>query len=156
MPPRVARVYHIQVKTHKLTIMLSSLAPATTIAELKAETLSALGSDVASDALDFQAMEPPQLSIETEEDFELCRGKREKGKLTGEYEILETAKMLRETGLTAWEAIFLQPRDKSTGELVPINYTLPSMYDEEDETPTRQTEATNNKGKRKANDMDEE
>jgi hypothetical protein len=137
--------------------MLSSLPPTTTIAELKEETLSALQSDVASNALDVMAMDPPELNIETEEDFELCRAKRDKGKPTGEYEILEPTKMLRESGITGWEAVFLQSRDKSTGELLPIHYTLPPMYDEE-EPQHRAPEVANNKGKRKAHpdEIDEE
>ncbi|KAF9554529.1 hypothetical protein CPC08DRAFT_712808 [Agrocybe pediades] len=145
MPPRIPRTYHIQVKTHKLTIMLSSLPPSTKIAEMKSETLSALKSDVAVDALDVLAMEPPpDLKVETEDDFELCRAKRERGKPTGEYEILDPTKTIKECNLTGWEAIFLQPKDED-GNLLPITYTLPSLYDEEYEQPPPV-----NKGKRKA------
>ena len=96
--------------------MLSSLAPTTTIAELKREALSALQSDVAPNSLDVNAMEPPELDIETEDDFELCRVKKEKGKPTNDFKILEPTRMLRDSGLSGWEAVFLQPRDRNTGK----------------------------------------
>jgi hypothetical protein len=108
------------VKTHKLTIMLSGLAPATTIADLKSEVLSALNADVASDALDFMAMDPPQISVESEDDFELCRAMKERGKPTGAFEPLEPYKSLKESGLSGWEAIFLQIRDRSSGKHISI------------------------------------
>jgi hypothetical protein len=104
------------VKTHKLTIMLSSLAPGTSIADMKSEVLSALKADVASDALDFMAMEPPQISVESEDDFELCRALKERGKPTGTFEVLEPSKVLKDSGLGGWEAIFLQIRDRSSGK----------------------------------------
>lgn len=104
------------MKTHKLTIMHSSLPPTTTVAEVKANTLSALKADVADSALDAFAMDPPELNIDTVEDFELCRAKRERGKPTGEYDLLAPTKTLRESGLLGWEAIFLQARDKETGK----------------------------------------
>ncbi|PPQ94821.1 hypothetical protein CVT25_007458 [Psilocybe cyanescens] len=161
MPPRIAKVHHLQVKTHKLTIMLSSIPPTTTIAEVKADTLSALKADVAEDALDVLAMEPPDLNIDTVDDFELCRAKKDRGKPTGEYETLEPKKTLRDSGLAGWEAIFLQPREKDTGELLPITYTLPPVIDDEDEPPPPPSRAaehasSNNKGKRKAQELEEE
>ncbi|PPQ69892.1 hypothetical protein CVT26_014155 [Gymnopilus dilepis] len=141
--------------------MLSSLAPTTTIAELKREALSALQSDVASNSLDVNAMEPPELDIETEDDFELCRVKKEKGKPTNDFEILEPTRMLRDSGLSGWEAVFLQPRDRNTGELLPVQYTPPPMYPEEqqeEEPQSRVPEVSNSKGKRKArpDEIDEE
>jgi len=103
--------------------MLTSLLPLTKIEELKAETLSALKSAVAEDALDVMAMEPPpDLKVETENDFELCRTKREKGKPTGEYEILDPTKTLREIGLSGWEAIFLQPKDENGKQIPSISH----------------------------------
>jgi len=146
MPPRSVRVYHIQVKTHKLTIMLSGFAPGTSIADLKSEVLSALQADVSSDALDFMAMEPPQISVESEDDFELCRALKERGKPTGVFEVLEQSKLLKDSGLSGWEVIFLQFRDGSSGDFLPITYTLPPMYDEE-ELPQAET------NKRKANSL---
>lgn len=96
--------------------MISSLAPPSRISEVKAETLSALQADVAEDALDPRAIEPPELHIETVDDFELCRAVRNKGQFTGEFQVLDPTKMLLELGLGAWEALFLQPRDKNTGK----------------------------------------
>jgi len=152
MPPRSVRVYHIQVKTHKLTIMLSGLAPGTSIADMKSEVLSALKSDVSSDALDFMAMEPPQISVESDDDFELCRASKERGKPTGVFEVLEPSMLLKESGLSGWETIFLQFRDGSSGNLLPITYTLPPMYDEEEESPRADT----NKRKRTNSPSDSE
>lgn len=104
--------------------MLSGLAPTTTISDMKLEVLSALQADVSSDALDFMAMDPPQISVESEADFELCRSVKERGKPTGVFDILEPSKLLKETGLSGWEAIFLQIRDPSTGKLIYMLFTL--------------------------------
>ncbi|KAF8165754.1 hypothetical protein B0H34DRAFT_251593 [Crassisporium funariophilum] len=159
MPPRPPKVFHVQVKTHKLTIMLSGLAPGTSIAELKSETLSALQADVATDALDVMAMDPPEIIVESEHDFELCRAIKERGRPTGALEVIEPSKLLRECGLTGWEALFLQVRDRDTGDLLPVTYTLPPMYDEDDEQPqaARPPDAEDtNKLKRKASEDLEE
>ncbi|KAH9482197.1 hypothetical protein JR316_0004292 [Psilocybe cubensis] len=159
MPPRIVKAHHLLVKTHKLSIMLSSLPPTTTVAEIKADTLSALKSDVADDALDPFAMDPPQLNIDTVDDFELCRAKRERGRPTGEYDLLVPTKTLRDSGLLGWEAIFLQARDKETGDLLPITYTLPPVIDDTEENPSRASETTgssSNKGKRKAQEVEDE
>ena len=96
--------------------MLSGLAPGTTIADMKSEVLSALKADVASDALDVMAMESPQISVESEDDFELCRTIKERGKPTGAFGVLEPSKLLKDSGLGGWEAIFLQIRDRSSGK----------------------------------------
>ncbi|KAF8806145.1 hypothetical protein BYT27DRAFT_7191450 [Phlegmacium glaucopus] len=153
MPPRPIKVYHIQVKTHKLTIVLSGLAPGTMIADMKSEVLSALKTEKISDnALDFMAMDPPQISVESEDDFELCRAIKERGKPTGTFEVLDPSKLLKDNGLSGWEIIFLQFRDRSSGDLLPITYTLPPMYDEEDELPqanhAESSSAETNKRKR--------
>lgn len=96
--------------------MLSDLAPGTTIADMKSDVLSALQADVSSNSLDFMAMDPPQISVESEDDFELCRAIRERGKPTGDFEVLEPSKLLKDNGLSGWEAIFLQFRDRSSGK----------------------------------------
>ena len=100
--------------------MLSGLAPGTTIADMKSQVLSALQADVASDALDFMAMDPPQISVESEDDFDLCREIKERGRPTGSFEVLEPSKALKDSGLTGWEAIFLQIRDPSSGKHISI------------------------------------
>jgi hypothetical protein len=106
------------VKSHKLSILLSGFPPATSIDELKIETLSALKSDVAPEALDVMAMEPPEFDVETEQDFELCRAVKEKGKPTGAFEVLEASITIRDAGLSGWETLFLQFRDRETGKQV--------------------------------------
>ena len=110
--------HHIYVKSHKLSILLSGFPPATSISELKIETLSALKSDVAPEALDVMAMEPPEFDGETEQDFELCRAVKEKGRPTGDFEVLRASMTIRDAGLSAWETLFLQFRDKATGKQV--------------------------------------
>jgi hypothetical protein len=112
----VIKAHHIQVKSHKLSIMLSGLPPTTTIGKLKAETLSALKSDVAPEALDFMAMEPPEFDVETEQDFELCREVKEKGKQTGAFQVLDASITIRDASLSGWETLFLQFRDRTTGK----------------------------------------
>jgi len=99
-----------------MTIMHSGLSPTMRMAEVKQETLSALKADIASDALDVTAMDPPEFNVETIEDFELCRAVKDKGKLTGNYEVLDSSKILRESGIAGWETIFLQFRDRETGK----------------------------------------
>ena len=106
------------MKTHKLTIMLSGLAPGTSIADMKSEVLSAYNSDVSSDALDLMAMEPPQIPVESDGDFELCRALKERGKPTGGFEVLEPSMLLKDSGLSGWETVFLQFRDRSSGKHV--------------------------------------
>ena len=98
--------------------MLSGLAPGTSIADMKSEVLSAFKSDVSSDALDFMAMEPPQISVESDDDFELCRALKERGKPTGVFEVLEPSMLLKDSGLSGWETIFLQFRDGSSGKYI--------------------------------------
>jgi len=114
----VIKAHHIYVKSHKLSILLSGFAPATSIGELKLETLSALKSDVAPEALDVMAMEPPEFDVETDQDFELCRAVKEKGKPTGAFEVLRASMTIRDAGLSAWETLFLQFRDRATGTQV--------------------------------------
>ena len=96
--------------------MLSGLAPGTSIADMKSEVLSALKSDVSLDALDFMAMEPPQISVESNDHFELCRALKERGKPTGVFEVLEPSLLLKDSGMSGWETIFLQLRDGSSGK----------------------------------------
>lgn len=98
--------------------MLSGLAPPTPIAELKADTLSALKSDIAHNTLDVKAMEPPAIDVETVDDFELCRAVKEKGKPTGQYEVLPPTKAIRDFGLAGWDTLFLQFKDRATGKQI--------------------------------------
>jgi hypothetical protein len=109
-------VYHIEVKTHKLTVMHAGLDASTTISQIKSWTLSALTSDVATDSLDVQAMDPPPIDVQTGEDFELCRAVKERGKPTGVYEVVDPSMVLRDSGFIAWEVLFLQFRDRDTGK----------------------------------------
>ena len=83
---------------------------------MKSEVLSALQADVSINALDFMAMDPPKISVESEDDFELCREIKERGRPTGNFKVLEPHKSLKDSGLSGWEAIFLQIRDRTSGK----------------------------------------
>ena len=96
--------------------MLSGLDPGTSIADMKSEVFSALQADVSLDALDFMAMEPPQISVIKSDDFELCRALKERGKPTGVFEVLDPSKLLKDSGLSGWDTIFIQFRDGSSGK----------------------------------------
>jgi len=103
------------------------LSPTTRINDVKEETLSALQTNVAQNALDVLAMDPPEFDVETVDDFELCRAIKEKGVLSGDYEILEASTKLRDSGITGWEVLFLQFRDRETGEHI-FSIKLPTLY----------------------------
>jgi hypothetical protein len=75
---------------------------------LKQEAFSALASDVN------QVDDVPKVT--SEDDFEICKVKRDKGKRTREYEVLDGSQSVK-TQLANWEILFLQFRDES-GECV--------------------------------------
>ncbi len=100
-----------------MSIVHAALPPTMKIADLKAETLPALQADVARDASDILAMDPPKIDVLTTDDFEICRPIKEKGKLTGAFEALDPSKSLRDSGITDWETLVLQFRDRESGKL---------------------------------------
>ena len=53
--------------------------------------------------------------ITSEDEFELCRPNKEKGKLTGKYERLESRLQLKTT-VVNWDTLFVQFRDMEKGE----------------------------------------
>jgi len=144
MPPKAQpKIYQLLLKTHKLTIFITT-EPATRIASLKAEALSALSSEVN------QVEDVPK--VMNERDFEISRAVKDKGKKTVQYEVLEGSQTVKDT-LTNWEVLFFQFRDQS-GNLLPVKVTQPSLLDDDDEEPPRSRLVTEpspvNKGKRKA------
>ncbi|KIJ69857.1 hypothetical protein HYDPIDRAFT_104495 [Hydnomerulius pinastri MD-312] len=173
MPPRAPpKAYQLLLKTHKLTIFLT--APQTsTVAALKSEALSALTSDVALSSTDVPRIptapgeddemmdegheggEIPRVT--TTEDFELCRGAKDKGKSTASsvptsYETLDPSKPVRGL-LTNWEVLYVQFKDEQ-GNLLPVEVSHPSLLDDEDEesrrAPVPESPVAVGKGKRKA------
>lgn len=110
-PPRsIPKVYQLLVKTHKLTIFHTVLPP-TSVASIKADTLSALASDVN------QADDVPQVS--SVDDFELCRAVKDaKGNLTGEYLALDSSKQIKDFGLGGWDHLYIRFKDPDTGEQI--------------------------------------
>ncbi|KAF5388066.1 hypothetical protein D9615_000762 [Tricholomella constricta] len=142
MPPRSQpKVHQIHMRTHKLSIMVT-VPPSTTIAALKEEALSALKSPVN------QAEGVP--AVEDENDFELCRAVKEKGRPNGEYEVLDVTKQVREYSLASYDLLYLQFRDPS-GNMLPVTFQSPSV-DDEDELPSEVDFpiSSASKGKRKA------
>jgi len=144
MPPKTqTKVYHLLIKTHKLTI-LTTVSPSITVDALKAEVLSALSSDV-------NKVEGVP-SVSAVGDFQLCKGVKERGKLTGEFEVLKDVKRsIRDVGIINWEPLFVQFRDPESGDLEPVVFT-PFKDDEEAVTAQFTTPAASStsRGKRKA------
>jgi len=143
MPPKAQpKVLSLTIKTHKLSIIVTA-AQVTSISTLKEEVLSALTSH------------PDKLlddvpTVNSIEDFELCRALKEKGKPTGAYEVLSPAQKVKDD-LVNWDTVYIQFRDDS-GELQPVEVTLPALIDDEDELPPPIPESVVKKGKRKAAD----
>ncbi len=115
-----------------------------TLAQLKQEVLDALNSDVAEPLTrlpgtpkDDSAMDEDMNQLNTNydtglprttddvvlrvtglEDFELCFAVKDKNKMTGEFRVLEANDVeLKTSGITGWETLFVQFRDKKSGEL---------------------------------------
>ncbi|KAF9498686.1 hypothetical protein BDN71DRAFT_1443085 [Pleurotus eryngii] len=102
-PPKV---YHLLIKTHKTTIVVTT-APTASVASVKSEVLSALTSDVNKDT------ETPQVS--SEDDFDLCKPFKEKGKPTGAYEVVDTSLQVKQAGINNWEHLFIKFHDAESG-----------------------------------------
>ncbi|KAF8231375.1 hypothetical protein L208DRAFT_68308 [Tricholoma matsutake] len=143
MPPRSQpKIHQLQLRSHKLAILLT-VVPSATFASIKAEALSALTSDVN------QVEGVPK--VKSEDDFEVCRAVKDKGKATGVYEVMDVSKQVREYNLASWDALYLQFRDTTTGELLPVKFTQPSIDDEDEEPPEEESFiVSTSKGKRKA------
>jgi len=78
------------------------------ISKLKEEVLSALT------ALYLHGDRVPQVTTaKTIDDFELCRAVKEKGKPTGEYELLDHASSRVKDHLVNWDSIYIRFRDES-------------------------------------------
>jgi len=128
--PRIPRIHHVQLRSHKMSIMLEGLSPLTKISHLKTEALAALKSEVAAGSLDAGAFDPPEIDVQTEDDFEIYRAVRDKGRPTGEYEPLDYTKNLREAGMAGWEYLYIRFRDRETGELHDVTYYPPPLNDD--------------------------
>jgi len=58
------------------------------------------------------------------EDFELCKSIKEKGRMTGEFRVIDAnGTELKQSGLSGWEVLFIQFRDKKSGELTILSFT---------------------------------
>lgn len=138
-----------------MTIFLT-LSPASTIETLKEEALTALTSDVN------QVEDVPKVT--STEEFEIARAVKNKDRAP-EYEVIETSKQIKESGIANWDVVYLQFRDPSSGKhffvsvvpplfvwllrtcefnvilcqpsgnLLPVTFTQPSLLDEEPMSP---------------------
>lgn len=130
-PPRSQpKIHQLQLRSHKLAILLT-VVPSATFASIKAEALSALTSDVN------QVEGVPK--VKSEDDFEVCRAVKDKGKATGVYEVMDVSKQVREYNLASWDALYLQFRDTTTGKHFYPSYFCLSFianYDSYNSIPT--------------------
>lgn len=94
----------------------------TTIADLKTEALSALQADVlrskAAGHDEDMPMDDPDAdedweipSVKSTDDFELSRALKDRGRMTGQYEVLSVMETVKQN-LVNWETVFIQFRDE--------------------------------------------
>ncbi|KAG6820694.1 hypothetical protein H0H93_013213 [Arthromyces matolae] len=144
-PKTLPKIHNIHMRSHKISILVM-VPPSTTIAQLKQEALSALTAQV-------NEVEQQVPAVQSENDFELCKEIKEKGKPTGEYEVLQVVKQLRDYNLASYDTLYLQFRDEK-GELLPIVFESPSIDDDVEE-PSEVEMGTSSNAKRKRNEEDD-
>jgi len=111
------------------------------ISKLKEEVLSALT------ALSLHGDKVTQVpTIKTVDDFELCRAVKEKGRPTGNYELLDHESGTVKDHLMNWDSVYIRFRDDS-GELQPVEVEVPVLVEDDEEEPVP---VASSKGKRKA------
>lgn len=94
------------MKTHKLSIRITA-PPEEAISNLKEEVLSALT------ALYLHGDNVPQVpAAKTVDDFELCRAIKERGKQSGEYDVLDDSGRVKDH-LANWDSVYIRFRDES-------------------------------------------
>jgi hypothetical protein len=134
------KVFCLSVRTHKLSVLITT-PQEEAISKLKEEVLSALT------ALYSHGERVPQVpTVNTVEDFELCRARKEKGKQIGEYETLDVSERVKDH-LVNWDCLYIRFRDES-GELQPVEVEVPILVEDDEEELAPAT--SSNKGKRKA------
>jgi hypothetical protein len=83
------------------------------ISKLKEEVLSALT------ALYLHGDRVSQVpTAKTVDDFELCRAMKEKGKATGDYELLDVSGRVKDN-LVSWDSVYIRFRDESGTSFTP-------------------------------------
>jgi hypothetical protein len=142
-PPRSPpKILQVLVKTHKSTVFLS-LPNETSVAVVKEQVLSAFLDDV------FKAIHdvPKIFGLD---DFVLSREVMERGQDTTFYEVLTDDQVLKDV-VGNWAVLFVQFKDDSgardvtvsdhftrpsfisPGRIQPVEVTIPSLMDDEDE-----------------------
>ena len=111
-------MFCLSVRTHKLSITVTT-SQEELVSKLKEEVLSALT------ALYLHGDRVPQVpTAKTVEDFELCRAVKEKGRPTGDYELLDQSGRVKD-GLANWDSVYIRFRDESgTCSTPPFFYPL--------------------------------
>ncbi|KAL1747259.1 hypothetical protein HDZ31DRAFT_61454 [Schizophyllum fasciatum] len=128
-PPKFApKVYQLQIKTHKQTVFLT-LAPGTTVDEIKQEVLGALTlpvSDLVTNPKEDEEPSEDPPSVQDITDFVLCREQK------GDYETIpEGAKALKDLNLPGWAILYIRFKD-AEGNLLPLQYTRPNLDEDEE------------------------
>ncbi|KAH8832486.1 hypothetical protein DL96DRAFT_1582309 [Flagelloscypha sp. PMI_526] len=141
LPP--PRIHFIQVRTHKLSVVLT-LPPTTTIIEVKSEVLDALQSTPGTSALAEQDVED-EITVSSTSDFFLSRTvkqKAEKVQLPSLPPTIEAGelipaedeeKTLKELGLLGWEVLLVRFVDARTGEPKLATWSNAPFHEEEEE-----------------------
>ena len=116
-------MFCLNVRTHKLSIAITA-PQEEVVSKLKEEVLSALNT------LYLHGDRVPQVpTAKTVDDFELCRAVKEKGKVTGNYALLDISGKVKDH-LLNWDSIYIRFRDESgtcsTPYLIPLAYAVPS------------------------------
>jgi len=126
MPSRSQpKILSLMIKSHKLSIILTA-AQTMSISALKEEVLSALQSHP-DELLDIP-------EVKTVKDFELSRELKEKGKPTGNYDVLRSSEKVKDN-LVNWDTIYIQFLNDS-GKLNQVEFT-PVLVDEDEVQPSQ-------------------
>ncbi|TRM67497.1 hypothetical protein BD626DRAFT_478976 [Schizophyllum amplum] len=131
MPPKFpAKVHQLQIKTHTQTIFLT-LAPNTTVDDVKQSVLDALSlpvSDLVTNPASMEEEEEAPPTVQDVNDFVLCREQK------GDYETIpDGSKTLKDLNLPGWAVLYIRFKDPN-GDLLPLQFTRPSLDDEEEAT----------------------
>ncbi|KAL1755069.1 hypothetical protein FB107DRAFT_275186 [Schizophyllum commune] len=145
-PISAPKVYQLQVKTHKQTIFLT-LAPGTTVNEIKREVLDALSHPV-SDLVTNPRADEEEIeelpSVQDVADFVLCREQK------GAYETIpDGSKALKDLGLQGWTVLYIRFKD-TDGNLLPLKYTQPNLDDDDPPVNVEYPTESDRPNKRKA------
>jgi len=119
-------IFQVLVKTHKLTVFIA-LPNETPISVVKEQVLSAFTDDVFKGIHDVP-------NVSDLDDFVLSREVVERGHGTSSYDVLTDSQKLKDV-VGNWAVLFVQFKDDS-GKIRPVEVTIPSLADEEEDYGT--------------------